>query len=362
MKTRYFIIVLGIIIAISVIFALTLKILLDDDPQISFESPFREEYYEIQITGLKDVYSIGEKYSFSVIFSGYGTGCFSYDVTYPINSTDSTTVATERSCISDAPLRDFVWDLKKDEGRSYGHITLDDPGKYTVRVSIDSGQLFDSAVSEFTFLVEESIDNKQKPLPKPETKNIIIISDKIPQRNIVPITITEMTTSIRPIDEVTSWGFSLLNIEMSTLGKYWGNLPDQYMKFEIIDEDGNDLVDESRLPEGGIWYPGDEHLYHLLCENDEKIVGASHHPSPIPIIPSAVIFDSSTNYGIYPDDNGQYKIEYVSLFETVIEFPEHVEIISYDSQLCKLEQSIQDDPNRLYTKGYYTTAIFRLDD
>jgi len=60
MQTRSMIIILSIIIASSIIFALT------------FELP-TTEHYEIEITGMKDVYLVGEPYSFSYILSGYVT-------------------------------------------------------------------------------------------------------------------------------------------------------------------------------------------------------------------------------------------------------------------------------------------------
>ena len=83
MKTSHIVIILGIIITNSVIFGVTFKIPLGSPDQISFEFPFREEYYEIEITGMKDIYRIGEQYDFSYIISGYGYSCGSKEITFP---------------------------------------------------------------------------------------------------------------------------------------------------------------------------------------------------------------------------------------------------------------------------------------
>ncbi len=70
MKTSLIIVILGVIIGVSVVFGLNFKIPVYSDDQIIFESPFREEHYEIEITGMKDVYLVGERYDFSYIISG----------------------------------------------------------------------------------------------------------------------------------------------------------------------------------------------------------------------------------------------------------------------------------------------------
>ncbi len=125
MKTNYIVIILGIIITSSIIFA------------ISFEFPFEKEYYEINITGLKDVYRVGEPYSFSYTISGYGYSCGDREITYPDENGDTMTMATSASCIAGVSMKEFVFDIQKEQGTTYGHIKLKNPGTYTVTVTFD---------------------------------------------------------------------------------------------------------------------------------------------------------------------------------------------------------------------------------
>jgi len=69
MKTRFLIIIVGIIIASSIIFVIT------------FEFPSLE-YYNLEITGLKNTYLVDEPYSFSYTISGYGYSCGSNRVAW----------------------------------------------------------------------------------------------------------------------------------------------------------------------------------------------------------------------------------------------------------------------------------------
>lgn len=126
MKTRLLIIIVGIIITISIIFALT------------FEVPFEKEHYEIKITGLKDVYLVGERYDFSYILYGFGDPCGGISITFPINKTDSAGTGWIPSCLKTIPT-DFVLDVKKTYGTTYGHIALQEAGNYTIKVTFEKG-------------------------------------------------------------------------------------------------------------------------------------------------------------------------------------------------------------------------------
>ena len=96
------------------------------------------EHYEIEITGLKDSYRIGEQYSFSYILSGFGTPCGGISITFPINKTDSMNDGFIPSCVESVPT-DFVLDIEKTYGTRYGHVTLEETGNYTVTVQFEKG-------------------------------------------------------------------------------------------------------------------------------------------------------------------------------------------------------------------------------
>lgn len=149
MKTSHIIIILGIIISSSIIFGLTFKMSLNDSASSSFESPFREEHYSIEITGMKDIYRIGEQYDFSYIISGYGYPCGSKEVAFPDEHGEITKIISSSSCIAGAPMEEFVFDIQKERGTTFGHIALNNSGTYTVSVTFDRpNQYFPTTVSK----------------------------------------------------------------------------------------------------------------------------------------------------------------------------------------------------------------------
>jgi len=124
MKTSLIILFLGVLIGVSVVFGLTFNFTGDSNSQIIFESPFREEYYEIEITGMKDVYLVGEQYDFSYIISGYGHSCGSKTVYFPDLNGNTTRIISSSSCIAGIAMNDFVFDIQKERGTTYGHVKL----------------------------------------------------------------------------------------------------------------------------------------------------------------------------------------------------------------------------------------------
>lgn len=153
MKSRLLVVLLGIAIAGSVIFAVTFQISTDDS-QVIFESPFKEEYYEIQITGMKKMYHVGEQYDFSYILSGYGDPCGSKSVNFPDQDGVIQNMRTSASCAAEVSLRDFSYDIQKERGTTYGHVKLKNPGTYNVTVSFE--KLKEPAVFEFEVMSKET--------------------------------------------------------------------------------------------------------------------------------------------------------------------------------------------------------------
>ena len=126
-----------------------------ENPAIQFPRP---EHYDIEITGLKDTYLIGEPYSFSYILSGYGSSCGSKMITFPINKTDNMTEGSSASCLKSNPI-DFVLDVREVYGSSYGYVALQETGNYTVTVSFEKGTN-GPTVAQKSFIVIE--DNAEK--------------------------------------------------------------------------------------------------------------------------------------------------------------------------------------------------------
>jgi hypothetical protein len=144
--------IICIAISSAVIFGIFMT---GEEPLIQFP---RQEHYEIEITGLKDSYLVGEFYSFSYILSGFGTPCAGIMVTFPINKTGNMTVGEIPSCLESVPT-DFVLDVKGIYGKTFGHVPLQEAGNYTVIISFEKGDN-GSTIAKKSFLVlEHSFSN-----------------------------------------------------------------------------------------------------------------------------------------------------------------------------------------------------------
>lgn len=154
MKTRHIIIILGVIITISIIFA------------ILFEYPFEKEHYEIDITGLKDVYLVGEPYSFSYTISGYGYSCADREVTYSDENGNTVRNNVDVNCNAGAPKTKFILD-SKDES-NVKSIGIKNPGRYNVNILFDKSPStnFEPTQSGKEFNVVEKICNDSNPKDK----------------------------------------------------------------------------------------------------------------------------------------------------------------------------------------------------
>ncbi len=115
-----------------------------------------QEHYAIEITGLKDVYIVGERYDFSYILSGYGHPCGGKTVTFPDSNGDTIASASSASCIANLPMGIFVFDIQKEQGTTYGHVEIKNPGTYTITVTFDKpSQYFPTTVSKEFRVVEK---------------------------------------------------------------------------------------------------------------------------------------------------------------------------------------------------------------
>ena len=126
MNNRTFFAITGITISVVVIFGVLLMVLLEG----SGVYPFKKEHYDIQITGMKDVYHIGEQYDFSYVISGYGYECGSKTITFPDKNGDTTWIRSSASCLANSHMKDFVYDAREESGTTFGHVTLQKAGHY----------------------------------------------------------------------------------------------------------------------------------------------------------------------------------------------------------------------------------------
>ena len=124
MKSRLLIIIGIVVISAAVIFFSYGDIML-----ILFD-----EHYEIEITGLKDTYTIDEVYSFDYHVTGYGDGCAKITATYPDEDGKTTTRISMPSCMAE---RHFgIINTSSNHG-PLGNVIIKIPGTYKISVTYD---------------------------------------------------------------------------------------------------------------------------------------------------------------------------------------------------------------------------------
>ena len=122
------------------------------ESEIELESsPIREENYSIEITGMKDIYRIGEQYDFSYIISGYGYSCGSKEINFPDQDGNIVGLISSSSCIVGVSMEDFVFNIQQQLGTTYGHVGIKNPGTYNVTIIFDrpSQEFPTIAIKEF---------------------------------------------------------------------------------------------------------------------------------------------------------------------------------------------------------------------
>ena len=120
MKTRFFIILIGIILTSTIV------VLFSYGGVILFD-----EHYDIEIVGLDDVYTTDEVYSFDYHVSGYGDACAKITVNYPDEDGKTMTKTSMPSCVAE---RNFVSIDTNSFSGILGNVTVKIPGTYSVSV------------------------------------------------------------------------------------------------------------------------------------------------------------------------------------------------------------------------------------
>ncbi|MGI0081928.1 MAG: hypothetical protein ACREAG_01300, partial [Nitrosopumilaceae archaeon] len=187
----------------------------------------------------------------------------------------------------------------------------------------------------------------------PTSSMILTVGNKT-TRGLIPVSVTEISENVS--DEITFWQFQPLGYNGDNRGKSWDFLPkDLQVGWGFFDENGKNPWDNSRIPQDMFGVPADSHGYPVYC-GEERIDGESGHPSTIPIkLGTNTVYAKSGSKGILPDSDGIYTIKFVSLFKTTTELPDNAEIITNDTKLCVLEQTIEDA-----THAYYTKLVFKF--
>jgi hypothetical protein len=129
-----------------------------NDGSVIPQTVIKPEHYDIEITGLQDTYLVGEPYSFSYILSGFGDPCGGIYIIFPINKTASSGTDSLPQCLKSVQ-KDFVLDVQKIYGTTYGHVALQEAGNYTVQVTFEKGT-HEPTVATKSFLVVKDCNGK----------------------------------------------------------------------------------------------------------------------------------------------------------------------------------------------------------
>ena len=140
-------IILLIIVILAAVSGLAFALITESNTQTNSQFLSDKEHYDIEITGLKDRYSLDESYSFSYVLSGFGDSCGSIDVTYPTSETENATMSSRGLCTENTP-KEFVLDIQKERGTTFGHVKLD-PGEYSVKVEFKKNDIIVSETKSF---------------------------------------------------------------------------------------------------------------------------------------------------------------------------------------------------------------------
>lgn len=186
------------------------------------------------------------------------------------------------------------------------------------------------------------------------TKLEITIGDSIDSRTILPIVITQVTSSDKPLDRITKWYFLPTHYdEINPINKTGLDFLPNILKIglEVQDEHGNNAIDTSQQSE----FASNSALYHttIFCgKNNEKINIFYGQPVTVPIKSGLYkVFAKNAENELLPNKNGEYTLGFASFFEQEIKLPKNAIILSMNHEYCSSHDS---------KKAYYDKVTFRL--
>jgi len=207
------------------------------------------------------------------------------------------------------------------------------------------------------FLTDNPMAKFQNTVAMGPTKNTILsIGEPVNSQGLVPLTVTEISENVS--GTVTFWQFQPIGYNGDNRGKSWDFLPrDKNIGWLFTDQNNRtDIWDSSVIPQDMYAITDDLHVYPMFCDGKEKIDGESAHPSGIPIKPGInTVHVKSGSRAFLPDPNGVYEINFATLFDTIVEFPDNANVIENETRLCVLDDTREDA-----THAYYTYLKFKL--
>ena len=232
--------------------------------------------------------------------------------------------------------------------------------KYTISLSVQNINIVHSAVLDnkwnlfedqfVDFENQDAVENHSVGYP-----TIITIENPLDKRNLLPLAITDVDTDV---NGQAVWDrFSIANRNGDTRGITWDHLPKGSGGWTFVDENGNDVWDNSVIDRDnfGIFAGGVGYL--AIC--DDRRIDITNGISPtIPILAGIdTVYMTEKGFGILPDSQGNYNVEFLSLYPTLVNLPQNATDAKIEITLCVLEQ-----PKDKADYAYFTEINFRLSD
>lgn len=145
MKTKFIVAILAAVIVSATIFALSIKI--------------QKEHYEIKVLGLKDVYTVGEPFTFGYTISGYGYSCGDKEVHIPDDDGDSKIMYVRENCDANLPKKDFEYSGRSSTGSTiFEHPGINRPVRQHISVTYEHGTMGPTIGGKSFHVVEKICD------------------------------------------------------------------------------------------------------------------------------------------------------------------------------------------------------------
>ncbi len=132
--------------------------------EISHSMISGEEHYKIEIIGLKDEYSVGEKYSFSFVISGYGYSCANHQASYPDENGNIIHMGAEVLCAPEKSMHEFKFNPLDGKG-ALGNTGIKKAGTYTITVTFEKPNKYYPTTISKEFRVVKPIKENFNELP-----------------------------------------------------------------------------------------------------------------------------------------------------------------------------------------------------
>ena len=232
--------------------------------------------------------------------------------------------------------------------------------KYVIDMSVQNINMLHTAIldDKWDLLESKFVDlENQKPIETLSTEypTIITIEDPINKRNLLPVSITDVDTGI---NGQAVWDrFSIANRNGDTRGVTWDDLPQGSGQWKFVDKNGNDAWDDSFIDRDHFGIIAIGISYLAIC--DDRRIDITNGVSPtIPILPDVdTVYMTEKSFGILPDKQGNYHVEFLSLYPTLVNLPQNSTDSNIETSICILEQ-----PKDKSDFAYFTEIDFRLLD